>query len=100
MRSQPVGPQPVGSPEPVRVSTDSHGYPSTVYLKSQRVEVKEVRDRWSVPDPEQETQRHYYLVVLIDDRLLNLFYCPDHQTWYRQRISQKSWQHRGSQGKW
>jgi len=84
----------MSTPQPVRVSTDIDGYPSTIYIKSQRVEVKEVRDRWSASAPEQESERHHYLVVLTDDRLLNLFYCPDHQTWYRQRISQKSWQHR------
>jgi hypothetical protein len=96
--SAAAGPPPVNQPQAVRVTPNAQGQPEMVYIKSQAHAVEEVRERWLASAPEDSKPCSHFLVELQGGRLLVVFYSPELQAWYSQRIAQKAWQSRRTQG--
>src|SRR6185295_13821888 len=82
---------PMNHPQPIRVSTDAEGGPIMVQLPHGRRAVVRVQAHWVGDAAPGEGPREYFLLRLESELLCCVFFAPDQQQWYHQRVSQKSW---------
>ena len=80
--------RPLNLPWPVRVKTDSQGWPEHLTMGREQIAVASIEDIWRILDEwwrDEQVSRTYFEVLLADGRRVTLFI--DHATgqWHRQR---------------